>query len=485
MFLAFLPVIGGAAIVYSILKSPDVLGESPSKSLLSVVGPSSVVATVLGGAAFSRWLVNAGDGATPFSDWTWWASILQLRLSSLLDPFLPRLVLFFLAAWAVRIVLSTVWTDVLGAYSRVAGAFSVGAGGKNLVIGTRSTTVALILCLGLAALVGAYIYAPAINPTSVLVGVDVKQFYYGAAQTMFGTSPAGALSYALSNDRTAYLLFQYVISEATGSPDLAIRMMPALLSVLLVVSTFWFTRVATGDDLLSSTAALFASTSFQVTAGIDGGLYANWLAMVETFSFFGALLLGLRRKSSRNLTASAGFSVLLLFTHPWTWFAVMGVVVIYVVSLVMTSRLGRDVGHLRDELVFLGAVLLINLGAEALKRFLPTGTGVEAVYGYTLSGLSPSNIVLVVGALESTLTSYLAGALSNPGIVVLGIVGVLTLRNLRSSSSRLLLCWLAAASGGAILTGDSAEFLQSRLLYIIPFQVFAAIGFVAILRFAI
>jgi hypothetical protein len=482
-FLPLLLVVGGASVLDWIVGSQGLVGEPSRTALLAVVGPCTAIASAIGIAALGRWLVDAADGATPFSDWTWGASLVQLKLSDLIYPFLPRVVLLFLAAWALRLVLSTIWDDVRAASFRALWAFSPGADWGGELIGRKGVAMVLALSLSFSAIVGAYIYAPAINPTSALVGVDVRQFYSEAAQAMFGTSPFAALKYAVANDRTLYLLFQYALGELVGSPGIAVRMMPAVLSVLLTISTYWFMKAATGDGLLSATAALFASFSFQVTVGIDGGLYANWLAMVETFFFFAALLRGLRRESPADLAACSGLSVLILFTHPWTWFAVMGVVVVYAFSSIARSRMSRDVDGLRHELAFLGAVLLTGLAANGAKHFLPTGSGLSTVYGYTLSGFDLSQVPLIVGALESTLTGYLAGALANPPMIVLGIVGVLALSDLRKSPNRLLLSWLATASVGTILSGYSAGFLQSRVIYLIPFQAFGAIGFVSILRF--
>jgi hypothetical protein len=337
----------------------------------------------------------------------------------------------------------------------------------------------------LAAFVGIYPYLPAINPPSLLVGVDVTyaRQYAMVMKTMFPLQPGNAMHYVFSEDIPVYLLTQYVVSKIVNSPDIGIRLIPVILSVLLVSSSYWFVSAATGDRLSSITVGLFAAVSFQITAGISGGLYANWLAVSEVFVFLALFATGLKKEDRRYVFPLGIISLFVQFTHPWTWFLLVALVVTY--GLTSVLRIGAGAGNFRTEVMFVVSILLINFIPNLLYYFASGASRFTAVYQVLLD-LNVGNVPSVVASLDTTLKLFLAGAMANPMIIILGIIGVLTLSDLRSSFNRLLLCWVAVIGIAILLSPNSlqsADLLQSRVFYLVPFQIFSAIGFLAILRF--
>jgi hypothetical protein len=303
-------------------------------------------------------------------------------------------------------------------------------------------------------------------------------------KTMFPLQPSDAVRHVLSRDRPAYLLFQYLISRLVFSPEIGIRLMPVVLSILLVASSYWFVSAARRDRLLSITVSLFAAVSFQITAGINGGLYANWLTVSEVFAFLALFVTGLKKNKLRYAIPVGVVSLLALFTHPWTWFLAIALVLTYGLTSV-AMRLKGPVENFRTEVMFVVSVLLINFVPDLLYFFVSGGTRFILVY-QVLVDLDPANIPSVVASLDTTLKLFLAGAMANPMIIILGIVGVLTLPDLRNPFSRLLLCWVAVIGTAIFLSPNSlqtGDLLQSRVFYLLPFQIFSAMGFLVILRY--
>jgi hypothetical protein len=476
-----------ACIAYMILNSSDLLGVSPGKSLASflVITASAPAAIFLLSAV--RWVLNPIDGGPPLSGWTWSASVLALRLLNQPYALLPRLALLLFISWPLRLLFAGYWGELKHHFERLTSRFygtrrpdvpGLAPDGSAL-----PSMVAMAASLVGALFAGLYPYFPKLNPNSLLVGYDVRVSYLAKAELMVDRSPLAAVGYAFQNDRTGYLLLQYALAQITGSVDLAVRLVPSLLAVLLVLSTYFFVRSGEGDRLTAATASLFAAFSFSVVAGINGGIYASWLAMSEGFLFLGLLLTGLNRRSRRHVALSAAASVLVLLTHPWAWFMVMGVVATYGIITWTHSLVTRDRENLRFDMISVAAILFVNLVADSMKHFAGRTTGLQDVYASSLSSLSLANLPHVLSALASTVNYFLGGAFDNPIVFAFALLGVFTMSSLSTRMNRLLVSWLAVASVGILFSGFSQLFLQARIIDLVPLQVLAAMGSLSTLRY--
>jgi len=108
---------------------------------------------------------------------------------------------------------------------------------------------------------------------------------------------------------------------------------------------------------------------------------------------------------------------------------------------------------------------------------IPSGVGAIAAVssGYTevLSSMSISFLGNVWTVVVFTITYYVGGFFGTPLLYLLGFLGAFRLKRVGSPLSRILFSWLALISAGSVLM-DS--WYQWRLLYLLPFQVFALFG---------
>jgi hypothetical protein len=261
--------------------------------------------------------------------------------------------------------------------------------------------------------------------------------------------------------------------------------MPAILSLLLVASTYFFVKDLFEDRLMAATASLFSAFSFQTVSNINGGMYANWLADSEALVLFLFLVLGLNRSDRRCVGASVLISILLLFTHPWTWLIIMVVPATYGVFTWVGSLISHDKKSQRFELSSVALVILSSLAVDGFKHLGGGTSGVQDVYQSSVTQLSIAYLPGLLNSLRLTVFGYLNGALDNPVIVAFAILGVLTMADLSRRVSRLLLSWVAVASAGILFSSFSLEFFQARIILLVPLQVLAAMGFLSALKFVV
>lgn len=472
-----------AGIVYLVLHSSELLGVPPGRMLSSILVLLTASTAVVFSTSAARWALNALDGLSPLKGWTWSSSVLGLKLLNVGYWSMPELFLLLFFSWVVRLFLEAYWGGLKERFAGLSLRFAPSGGGTDLLSSGRLPILLVVASLAGSLFVGSYPYLHEINPHSTLVGYDVYTLYNSALKTMLGQSPLGAAAYAFKNDRTVFLLLQYFLALLTGSAGLAVRIVPALLALLLTVSTYFFVRAGVKDRLLAATAALFAAFSFEAVSAINAGLDADSLAMSEALVFFSLLLLGLDRKDRRYLLLSVAASVLILFTHPWVWLATLGVVAAYWLLTAARAFAAHDREDLRFELVSLAWILVVNLTADVSKQLLGGSSGVQDVSGSIAGSMTLANVPSVLSNLAPTLRFFLGGALDNSLLVLLATLGVLTIPDLRGRMNRLLLSWMAVASGGILLYGYSPNFLQARVILIAPLQVLAAMGLLSLLRY--
>jgi hypothetical protein len=482
-----------AGILYLVLHSTELIGVSPRRMLSSILILLAASTAVVYSASAVRWVLDAFDGAQPLNGWNWSPSLLGLKLLN--EPYwlMPGLILLLFVCWPFKLLLEVYWAepreDKNGTLYRVWGraaklsprSTAPGSPGTER-LASDSPTFLLLLSLAGSLFVGLYPYLPGINPKSTLVGYDANIVYFPSLRHMLGQSPLSSLAYAFRDPRGVFLLFQYFLALLTGSAGIAVRIVPAILAALLTVSTYYFVRAGVKDRLVAATAALFAAFSLLAVSGINGGLNADWLATSEALVFFSLLLMALNRHEKRLVAFSAVASVLILFTHPWTWLLTLGVVAAYAIMTAGRAFLFNDSRDLRFELASVGSILVVNLAVNEAKQLLGSPSGVQAVAG-SAGHLALSNIPTVLNSLVPTLSNWLGGALDNSLIIVLAIVGVIAMPDLGNRVYRLLLSWMAVASGGLLLYGYSLEFLQARVILIAPLQVLAAMGLLSLLRY--
>ena len=432
--------------------------------------------------SFMRWVLNGFDGIQPFSDATWNIAFLELQATNIFQPILPRLFVLFSAAWLLRLLLIP--------YEKTADRFvtgirnfippSAGENHRENKFGKHSHKIILSLSVIMALFIGIYSYLPALNPSSLLVSVDVN-FYYTHMENSVNLDISSFLSNIIQQDRVLFLVFQQVIVSLTGSTDLAIRVIPAILGVLLTISVYYFISISSKDKYMAALAALFTTTSFQIVAGINAGFYANWLALIELNIFLALFLKAIehKRKISRYSIVSTILLVLILFTHSATWIVVLGSLITYAI-ITFTRRTLK----LREAII-IGQIILVNIITEIIKNNIFQSQSTTQIAQSMTPQFSFSNLLQVFRTLNMTFTYFLGGAYANPIAIILATIGLFLIAKKRQNLYQILIAITIVCSLGTFVTSSAfPEIFQSRFIYLVPFSVLAAIGFRAILNAA-
>ncbi|MFZ7136928.1 MAG: hypothetical protein ACOWW1_00695 [archaeon] len=426
-------------------------------------------------ASFGCWVYNLFFPSFPFSGEIWHFALTEMQLTNVCYPVLLVLLMVFAYSWVGEF---TVKGLLFGGEKKE----SVDGGGFVSFFESSKVSLIIIVFSVVAALfIGYYNFAIAGAGNPGFSGVDVPDYTRWLSE-MLETNPAGALGYALKNDRFLYLVLQYLCFGVFGSSveGFVTYVMPVVLMFLLMGSTFFLVKVGTRSLFHASVAMLVTVFSFQVTVGIYAGFFANWFALVFVYCFYGILIRGLKGKSrSPFLLILCGvFSVAVLYTHPWTW--ILLVIVILSAYIVTTLFLvyfrKKDVHDYSWELKVLVVLLVVNLVMFYLKGLINAGSG-AAVGGYVSVekfDISLWNAFSLKYFLDRTFRWYVGGFYAFAPAIILGIVGVFSILDYEDRYNRLLLSWMLIASAMLFV-----EFpWQARFLYLMPFSIYVASGII-------
>src|SRR5437016_8586137 len=218
----------------------------------------------------------------------------------------------------------------------------------------------------------------------------------------------------LDGSRPLLLIVLYMVASLGVSPSEIIEYLPMLLAPLLALSAYAFVRFGQGNASFAALAALFTPFTFYLPVGLWGGYYANMLALVFAYLFLTLLLLFSKSPSATRYAAMFALSVALFLTHPWTWFLIATVGLVFASAIYQETRLSI---HLKS----IAGILIAGVALDVLKSTMfatrsvaadlatklptsadPSAFWVNLVDGllYTHSGLLASWIILGVGLFE-------------------------------------------------------------------------------------
>jgi len=463
--------------VFSITRSNKISKRRASGIFISLW---LVFPLVIGVISFMRWVLNGFDGVQPFSDSTWNIAFIDLQVTNIFQPILPRLFVLFSAAWLLRLLLipyeKTARRFVTGILNFIPP--QVGENHREREFGKHTHKIILTIAIIMALFIGMYPYLPALNPSSLLVSVDVN-YYFTYMENSVNLNTFSFLSNIIKQDRALFLVFQQIIVSLTGSTDLAIRVIPAILSVLLTISVYYFVSIGSKDRYMAALAALFTTASFQIVAGINAGFYANWFALIELNIFLGLFLKSIeyKKKISKYSIISTILLVAILFTHSATWIVIIASLSTYIII----TFAGRTIK--RYEAIIVSQIILVNIITALIKNnILQSQTTTQIAQSMTPQ-FSYTNLFQVFRTLNVTFTYFLGGAYANPIILIIATIGLFHIAKNRQKLYQLLLSITIVCTLGTFVTSATfPEIFQSRFIYLIPFQVLAAIGFKAILN---
>ena len=335
----------------------------------------------------------------------------------------------------------------------------------------------LVLSVVVAAVGALYPYSPNVNPESIQVGVDIKN--YVNMMDSVEQNPSAAFTVA-NGSRPIIFLTIYAFKQVLGLEVLeAVKYLPILLYPLLTLSVYFMVSQASGDDEWAGLAALFTALGFKVTVGNYSYYLANLLALALIFSGLGFLFKNLRIKDSAIPVVASALTSLAIFTHPWTFtqfyvpLALLGFVLGYM-------YLKGEPSGFSTILVFLIVTGLVDLLKGVLMGGLE-GFGVvtgTVPYVLRIDYFWKNNIFVF---------RYLyGGLLSNTILLGLAAVGIYTL-NYRKPYQFFQISLLSTSSIYYFISHIMYRELPynsvpARILYNLPFGVLTGLVIISLIR---
>ena len=415
------------------------------------------------------WILNGfiPKFVTLYPNIKWYPSFVELQLFNILHPALPVLVLISLFSFLLKPSFSFLTKKI----SNQKEFFLLKLKASRIFLFT-SILAGIFVCL--------YPLLPAVNPKFTVFGVDIP-YYNEVLEELFSFGYLNTLNTPniFFRERIVYHTFQYLIALPIPlSTTQALQFTTLILTGLLILAVYFFVKAGIKNDFIAGCAALFTAFSFNVTVGLTSAIYSNWLALTETYIFLGLYLLANERKEAKFLVLTIPVSILILYTHPWTWSFLMAFLGLYFLVNLWHSKSEGLTPERRWEIKTLILIFTINILFDFLKKLcFQIPGGVETGYN-TLGFLNVFYPLLIRETIQKTLIIKVGGYYANPLIYLLSIFGVFSTSNHKNRFYQLLVLWLVVGC----VTFIFSEALQWRILYVLPFQVYSTLGLVTILK---
>jgi hypothetical protein len=328
----------------------------------------------------------------------------------------------------------------------------------------------------------------------VTLGVD-SGFYIENLRSM--SKPADALR-LLVDGRALFFMLLFLMKTVSGlSPEWVVRLAPAVLSVLLALSTFTLVREGTGRSWVASFAALLSVISAQTAIGMSAGIINNWFALSVAGFAFAFVMRSMRLHSIRAAIGSVVALSILLASYSFLW-----VVVIAELTLVLAATMigfgGLERHEWKREVGILGGVLSGSIVVPAAFVFLAaplTGHGLGSLDPlswfaqgwYFVGAVDPNLLGSVLAVFEEAFYSA-ANRIDLPLLTFLSIFGLLDhMSETRSFGKIISASILVPAALMVIISSSSTSpyvpmWLTWRGLYVMPIYITGALGVESVIR---
>jgi hypothetical protein len=418
-------------------------------------------------------------------------SIVELSFSNLAYPFLPYVYLLFVLLGVVGFAFKAApagWftNKIRGQrfaafFDRLRGSFKIGGDdGFDFLRGRFVLAVAVLVGAVVSCLFVLFTVLPWANPTHMLVSVDSPDYYQWIVH-MRSLDVNGAFSFAFANDRALFLVLAYTLSFFV-SPLIVIQYVAALLIVLFGVVSLFVLRLFCSLHAVWVFGVLLVPFSFQALGLIYSGYFANMLALILTLVYVVLFFKLLGRWSSLGFFGLLGVSILVLFSHSWTWF-------IFALSLVMFLFLEwrKAVGdgtlwpRFKVKTTFVGATVGVGLLCDFVRKAFSPVSSSASVLVTAQSSLSFPNPAYLLNGLRESVDFVLGGVYANGLLIFLCFVGFLVLLRFRSEVSNFIVSWVFVGCVSILFAAQ--DFVFDRFLFLMPWVVLSSLGLFFVVRF--
>ena len=325
----------------------------------------------------------------------------------------------------------------------------------------------LFFSIILSIIAAVYPYLPSVNPHNRHVGVDFNDYVEQARIVEQDLSQVFKIG---GGSRPFIFLFIYGFQTMFGLDIVsAVKYLPVILNPLLAVSIYFLVRELFLNNWIASWSSFFTVCGIQVAVGMFALFLTNLMALCIVYFSLGLFIRALRYKCWINLLLAFIIGSLIVFTHPWTFdqyylpAVLMGIFVFY-------NDYKKNNNYINTKMIIF---YLIILGFSEL---------VKMTFLHGISGLSATSSLIkrisnIYNFWQDTTFSFrniYSGLLSNNIIIFFSIIG----SNLLNINVLLELYFIIffIVSSLLFLIGDAM--IKSRLLYNLPFGIFASYGFI-------
>jgi len=360
---------------------------------------------------------------------------------------------------------------------------------KTSTIAKNAHWVILSAALIIAPLVVIYPHLPGVNPTGSGVSTDERYYVNWMSQLRANSgetwTDALANAFTINNgDRPLTLLLILAIANLTGSPDLTvIRFLPVALAPALVLANYVLIRYALRSKnegrlkIFASIGAVFAALSPQIVVGEYSGFLANWIALVAGCFAFYFLIKGWESQNRGQSIRSFGILFVILLSmmliHVYTWAHLLAIMLLFGGISYIFAR--KTVAHPKIKIIMILLVIGTAFSIDLVRSsYFSTPAAIESDSALS-ENILPQDTSGRWNRIYFTMSSYVGGFLSNPVLLLLGLLWMVK-ADLSKGFDRLLLS-MFFISAIPIMFG-SIEF-QTRVLYNIPFQIPALLALYA------
>jgi len=325
-------------------------------------------------------------------------------------------------------------------------------------------------------------YFQSLNPRGRFVSVDLV-FYTDYLDTLksLGLGSEG-LNYLLGSkgERATAIFLTYLVSIFLSlSSAEAVKASLFIASYLLVLATYFSLKSASGNNSLAGFSVFFSIFSIQTVVGLYAGYLANMVAipllLLMTLCFFHAI-----EGETECLIFAILFSTVALYSHPWSWMIFVLAILLLLPLNLMLSTLGVRRRYSGKEVRIIILFTLINLALDVSKQLLfKSAGGISAEYAVSRSSLSISNIFLLNRNMDFMRQVFVGGYTSNVLVYMLAAIGIVYLLAFNNPFFDSLFLLLPVTAVPFILSNPTA---QSRLLYLLPTNIYATVGLYRVLK---
>ena len=168
--------------------------------------------------------------------------------------------------------------------------------------------------------------------------------------------------------------------------------------------------------------------SFQGLGLIYSGYFANMLALILVFAYVILFFRLLDKWSTLGFLGLLSASVLVLFSHSWTWFIfALSLVAFLFLEWRLATGQGKLSSRFKGEVILVVATLGVGLICDLIRRFLSSAGSSSSVFVTAQSRLGFPDVGFLLSGLRNSVDFVLGGVFASGLLIVLSVVGFLVL----------------------------------------------------------